>query len=109
MIKSLKDLTVHFLPLFGLVLLTVVVVVFINTAPELTTNQHLPPIQLNAGSYSWRVYVVGDLETWNLAYPDYDALPVKNSDYNRVIEFKGRQYRVWRIWSGQMQVSKPIN
>ncbi len=65
-------------------------------------------IVLVEGDNSWDVFVGGTRTTWNLEYKNYDELPVKNSDYGSTVEYKGKKYTLWRVYSNQIQVSKEV-
>ena len=66
-------------------------------------------IVLEEGDYGWDVFVGGQSTTWQLAYPDYDSVPVHNQDYGVMVRYRGVDYDLWRVSPGQIQVSAPIS
>jgi hypothetical protein len=71
-------------------------------------SQPTSSIVLLEGSNSWEVFVGGQRVVWNLAYSSYDELPIKNSDYGKVVVYQGVKHTLWRVYSNQIQVSSPI-
>ena len=74
----------------------------ITVSPEQIENA----IELQVGEHSWKVDVGGNVTTWLLSYSDSSELPISNTDYYRFVKYKNKYYRVKRVFSDAIWVTK---